>query len=47
MERGLKGLLKMDYRGRESSRIIPVEVVEELGFFGNLNGVQLIEYQEN
>ena len=30
MERGLKGLLKMDYRGRESSRIIPVEVVEEL-----------------
>ena len=27
---GLKGLLEMDYRGRESSRMIPVEAVEEL-----------------
>lgn len=30
LTRGLKGLLSMDYQGRRNSRIIPVEVVEEL-----------------
>ena len=44
---GLKGLLKMDYRGRESSRIIPVEAIEELTIrleneegFGNYQEIQ-------
>ena len=30
LEQGLTGLLTMDYRGRKSSRKVPVEVVEEL-----------------
>lgn len=30
VERGLKEFLKMDYQGRSSSHIIPIEVVEEL-----------------